>query len=337
MDERYYLSWQGKMQGPHTVEEIRDLLRDRKIHSLFKVQREGRELLVRDFLSEVSSAAKEAEKSAKLPSPGPVAAAQVIPRAIPVPEEELASSPPALPVTDEGYGGTAQLQGGDRFGFAVTSFVLSMLFAVPFVNLMAWVLSLIFGHLFLASTRDQQDVRGRMLAWCGVWFSYIFGGFSLVAVIMAAIWGDRVPSYLADDLFWELVLIMHGSMIVGAINGIIIAGLLVAGVKMFTQRTPKFPVALVAGTLAAMSDMVLRMTVFTAFPSAMEGGNSTLVVGLCITIAVFAIQALVWADLVHLRSGERLGFAGAALVGLFCSVCLLFISFALLGLVNAYT
>lgn len=326
------------MQGPHSVEDIRDLLRDRKIHSLFKVQKDGRELLIRDFLSEVSAAAKEAEKAAKMPPPAPVApAAQRPPRAIPLPEEDMASSPPALPITDEQYDATAPLKGGDRFGFAVTSFILSMLFAVPFVNLMAWVLSLIFGHQFLSATKAHQDAKGRMFAWCGVWFSYIFGGFSLVAVIMAAIWGGRAPAYLADEVFWELLLAVHGSMIAGAVIGVIIAGLLIAGVKMFTQQTPKFPVALVAGTLTAMIDMALRMTVFTAFPSAMGGGNGTILVGLCITIAVFAIQALVWADLVHLRSGERLGFAGAALVGLFCSVCLLFISFALLGFVNAYT
>jgi len=60
IERKYLLSWQDRVLGPHSVEEIKSLLSDRKIHSLFKVKSDGSEVLVREFLASLNDDRKRA-------------------------------------------------------------------------------------------------------------------------------------------------------------------------------------------------------------------------------------------------------------------------------------
>ena len=330
IDKKYFLSWQNQMLGPHSVEEIKSLLNDRKIHSLFKVQSDGGEERVREFLAGLNDKRKQASAAQVEALAKP--AAPVV-EAMPehgdyrltsgtegIPTTPLFAPPPPPPPPPPHIGGEA------KFGYAVTSLVLSLLFALPLINLITWVMSLIFGHMFLYALKGDRTQRGYAHAKCGVWLTYIFGTFYLIACFGYAIAGSRNPFIRIEN--WLPVI--HGFMIGGAIAASVVSGLLIAGTKMLTGAAPKTGVAFVAGTLGVMVGFTLQLLVGLIAPEAFATRNTTLLVILSVGVAAFLIQALAWSEMIRVRGEEQLGFGRAAIVSLFCSVCQLFIAFVVI-------
>ncbi len=329
IDKKYSLSWQNQILGPHSVEEIKSLLNDRKIHSLFKVQSDGREVLVREFLASLNDDRKRAsaaQAEAAVAQPAKPAAAVV--GAIADYEGHQAASeatkPPTVLPADE-FASPPHTGGEAKFGYAVTSFVLSLLFILPLINLVSWVMSLIFGHMFLYASKGDRTHRGYAYAWCGVWLTYIFGAFYMITCFSFAIAVASNPFIRIEH--WLPVI--HGLMIGGAIAASVVSGLLIAGTKMITGAAPKTGVAFVAGTLGVMVGLTLQFLLVLMVDESVATTNTYLLINLCVGVAVFLIQALAWSEMIRVRDGEKLGFGRAAIVSLFCTVCQLFIVFVL--------
>lgn len=331
-DKKYFLSWQNEMLGPHSVEEIKTLLSDRKIHSLFKVQSGEKEILIREFLAGLNDEKKKA-------SSGPPLRPTLVPEATPEygnSHSGSAGSPPPPPPPphdpwDESLQGPPPppppyIDAEPKFAYAVTSLVLSLLFIIPFLNLIAWVMSLIFGHLFLHSVHGDRTQRGYTHAWCGVWLTYIFGGFYLIMCFTFAIEGTQ--SRL--DLFDDWLPVVHGLMLGGALGSCVVSGLLIGGTKMVTGAMPKIGIAFVAGTLGVMIGLILQFMIGLMTSDTITTENTALLVIFSVGVVVFLIQALAWSEMIKVRDEEKLGFGRAIVVSLFCSICQLFIAFALI-------
>jgi hypothetical protein len=214
----------------------------------------------------------------------------------------------------------------------VASFVLSLLFVLPLINLVSWVMSLIFGHMFLYASKGDRTLRGSAYARCGVWLTYIFGSFYVITCFSFAIAVSSDPFVRIKD--WLPVI--HGLMIGGAIAASVVSGLLIAGTKMITGAAPKTGVAFVAGTLGVMVGLTLQFLVGLMAPEAFATPNTALLVNLSVGVAVFLIQALAWSEMIRVREEEKLGIGRAAVVSLFCTICQLFIAFLLFLFVKMF-
>lgn len=325
IERKYLLSWQDQVLGPHSVEEIKSLLSDRKIHSLFKVKSDGSEVLVREFLASLNDDRKRASaaQAEAVVAPPAKPAAAVIGATADHEGHQVASE---ATVAGESVSPPPLHTGGEaKFGFAMASFVLSLLFVLPFINLVSWVMSLIFGHMFLYASKGDRTHRGYAYAWCGVWLTYIFGAFYLITCFSFAIAVSSRPFIRIED--WLPVI--HGLMIGGAIAASVVSGLLIAGTKMITGAAPKTGVAFVAGTLGVMAGLTLQFLVGLVAPEAVATTNTALLVNLSVGVVVFLIQALAWSEMIRVREEEKLGFGRAMIVSLFCTVCQLFLIFVL--------
>jgi hypothetical protein len=330
-DNKHYLSWQNQTLGPHSVEEIKAMLSDRKIHSLFKVQSDEGEVLVREFLAGLNDERKRATSAeqkalvthaAKVSAPVP----ELIPEYGNVLSERVQAGSPTAPLANN-LNTPIQPAGVEpKFGYAVTSLVLSLLFVLPLINLVSWVMSLIFGFIFLFAAKGDRNLRGYSHAWCGVWLTFIFGSFYVITCFGFAIAAARNPYILIEH--W--LPIIHGYMIGGAIAGSVVSGLLIAATRMLTGASPKTGAAFVAGTLGVMVGITLNFLIGIFTPEAFANGQSTFLVSLTIGLTVFLIQGLAWSQMIQIRDSEKLGFARALIVSLFCSICQLFIVFVLI-------
>ena len=97
MDEEthYLINWKGQTQGPHNEKKIRSLLEERKIHSLFKVEVDGEEIIVREFLAKIEEQRREEQAREEQAREG-----QRTLDSEPVPNEPV-STPPGTLLTGE--------------------------------------------------------------------------------------------------------------------------------------------------------------------------------------------------------------------------------------------
>lgn len=328
MDEekKHYVSWRNQTLGPHTIGEIKAMLGERKIHSLFKVQCDDGDILVREFLAGMHDDLKRqsSEKDNPLQSQ-PVKKAIIFPDGddpVDFLARDKLSTPPAIHSDNP----LPIVAGEPKFSYAVSSLVLSLLFALPLINLISWVMSLIFGFLFLQSAKGDKTKRGYLHAWCGVWLTCIFGLFYMISCLTFAIAGSRNPDLLIE-VWWPII---HVLMLSGAVASSVVSGLLIAATKMITGAMPKISVAFVAGTLGVLIGIILQIFLYLIVPDAFATQNTTLLVSLFLAIAVFLIQALAWANLIQVRDGEKLGLGRSLIVSLFCSISQLFITILLI-------
>lgn len=331
IERKYLLSWQDQVLGPHSVEEIKSLLSDRKIHSLFKVKSDGSEVLVREFLANLNDDRKRASAAqAEAVVAPPAEPAAAIIRATGDPEGHQVAS--EATVAGESENPPPPPTGGEAtFGYAVTSFILSLLFILPLINLVSWVMSLIFGHMFLYALKGDRTQRGYAYAWCGVWLTYIFGVFYLITCVGCAVVFSSNRFIRIED--W--LPMIHGLMLGGAIASSVVSGLLIGGTKMITGATPKTGVAFVAGTLGVMAGVALGFLLGLMAPEAVNTENTAMSVYL--GGIVFLIQAIAWSEMIRIKDGEKLGLGRAALLSLFCSVCYMFLVFILFLISRMYS
>lgn len=331
MDEEthYLINWKGQTQGPHNEKKIRSLLEERKIHSLFKVEVDGEEILVREFLANIEEQRREEQAREEQRTQD----SETIPN-------EPVSAPPGTLITGEYVSGISgdpieeSVEKG-RYSFAVTSFVLSLLFAIPLINMVAWIISLSMGHSFLSSAQGDRTQRGYYLAWSGVWLTYIFGGlFALAGMVTLYRFAD-VPSFLWFEWHGFIAVLMIALAFLGALNSLFV----IAGVKISVGKGAKVGPAFVAGTFGVVAAAAIGLTysVMANLQYPGEFGSSdqfTLqVIG---GVAGFLFQGLGWSYLVRLKDDSELGLARAFLLSLFCTVTQIFLSLILLAIASFF-
>ena len=84
-------------------------------------------------------------------------------------------------------------------GIAITSFVLSLFFFVPFLNGITWLLALIFGHLALSNAGSRPSGKAATLAWIGLWITYVEIGYFLVGLAWSSVTEILPMMMLADN------------------------------------------------------------------------------------------------------------------------------------------
>jgi hypothetical protein len=208
LPELYHLQWRGTPKGPWTLADIKQALQSGDIHSLYQIQTDKGWLPLRDFLATLPQT--------PIVPPPPTAAQQAAAARLDAEsqirdeyegkfqalENQIAeerrrrreqSAPPVHPppVTPWMFQGPAQPQvqigsanTGRTSGLAVASFVLSLLFFIPFVNFVSWLISLVFGHVALSQMKHDPSLRGRGLAIAGVVISYVQIGLLVLVVIL---------------------------------------------------------------------------------------------------------------------------------------------------------
>lgn len=322
--QQWLLSWQGGITGPHSLREIQTLLKLGKVHSLYRIQVEGEWILLRDRFADLEQKAREAEgkKADRLPVRSPAAGsghAEPIPAAIFVPDEEpweLGKTTGHSPQSGSGDGSEIV----ESKGIAIASFVLSLFFFVPFLNGITWLLSLIFGHLALSQTSEKNRSGPAVLAWIGLWLSYVEISFFLLGIVWFALMG--IPD--AELGF----ILLHAQMLSSVIGALIGAGVLMLAVKMTSGSLVGFPVCFV-GALppSALNFLGVMLVQASLAPGEMFRPKGIVSIGVIYAI-LFITQMFFWARLIHLPEDDsELGLARGALASLLYTFVFVFIGF----------
>jgi hypothetical protein len=315
-----FLSWQDQVTGPHTLREIQMLLKLGKIHSLYKIQSEGEWILLRDHLADLDQKSRDAErKQAERPvvrSSGTFESS-VARAAIPVPEEKPAGpmgEPVPLIQSDEEDGN----EEGESRGIAITSFVLSLFFFVPFLNGITWLLSLIFGHLSLPDAEHGVRSKYTTMARVGLWLSYVECSFFLLGFAWLAIM--EFPNMNMG--FY----VLHGQMLSTGFGALMGAGILMLAVKLTSGRLIGFSMCFV-GALApsALGALGMFMVQTSVLPSDLTKAKGLVLIG-AVHVLLFVAQMFFWARHIRLPEDEELGLSRAAISSLVYTFIFIFLS-----------
>jgi hypothetical protein len=309
-----FLSWQGAVTGPHTIKEIRSLLKFGKVHSLYKIEVDGGWILLRDHLAEIDRTSRPAAKMTAAP---PHPASLPIPNVLP--DEHEFSAPKIIPTgaSSGTYLPSTGTQSSPANGIATASFILSLCFFIPVLNGITQLLALVFGHLALAQMGPHHFGKSRALASTGLWITYVQVGFLASSM-----------TWLALTEFPHLslgYLVMHGHMVGIALSALIGSGLLMLGIKLISDHFLSFRTCFI-GTLLPAAVSTFGMIVIQS----LLAGNSPTSGKMIATVALFqvfmfTVQMFFWAHFIKLPDDEELGFGSAALASLFYSVIFIFI------------
>ena len=332
-EEQFYVSWRGNVTGPFTLEQIETRLRQRSINSLSRVQIGGEWVLLRDALAQLR------EKDSD-PGPDPVRAPDPAPtvelaRAQPVDEvREQPHEAPEHPHSPESGGDVNYGQDADDSsgrGLGITSFVLSFFFAVPILNMLTMVLSIVFGHISIRGGLGADGARQRSLPWFAVWTSYVHAGFLLMVILIIAVVAEDLD--VSGEILGEAILYQHWTMLGIGVAAALGGGLLMLAVKMLANYWPSFAVCYV-GALAPLA--VLEIVAQLILNQTDVEGREILIVYGAANGIMLLIQLLLWASLIQSPQGKPLGYGGAAVASLFYTIVsfITFISAFLLGALN---
>lgn len=314
-----FLSWQGKVIGPHSPGEIQTLLKLGKIHSLYKIQSGGEWFLLRDHLADLQQQARDEQRrlaeqlagaGARSHLSGAVQAARLVPDDGPFGDPGAPASQPQTGLAD-GHGGE------ESKGLAITSLVLSLLFFVPFLNGITWLLSLIFGHLALTQSEQGRPSGYGKWAWIGLWVSYIEISFFLLGL-----------SWLAVMEFPNMTLgffVLHGQMLSTGVAGLIGAGVLMLAIKLTTGWLVDFTMCFVGALLpSALGALGMLMVQTSVMPYDLTKAKGLVLIG-AVNALLFVTQMGFWARFIRLPDDSELGLSRSALASLIYSVIFIFV------------
>jgi hypothetical protein len=322
-----FLSWQGDVTGPHSIEEIRGMLKRGKIHSLYKIKVGKEWVLLRDRLAEIDrmNRARPAVATVKVSSSGWLAESSPISAQAPPPLGHGFLSPGSssdqsdtrklefLPPEED-----ADMGHDPADGLAMASFVLSLCFFIPILNGITQLLALIFAHLALAQMGPRYQGRSRSLASAALWITYVQIGFLASSMIWMAV--TKVPN-LSLGYF-----VNHFHMVAIALTALVGSGLLMLAVRLFSGYLPTFRNcfigALLPSAVNTLGGVIIRSKMLEYSPTA---GEMFAALGLFQTV-MFVFQMIFWSRLICLPDGSELGMGRAALASLFYSVVFLFIA-----------
>lgn len=202
MHQTLYLQWRGQRLGPWSLDEINRSLETGQIHSLYQVHVEGEWKTLRDYLAEQDLTASTQRREQEVASNAAMvtrreyeqklstekATAENLRRQLQQTHEaqrqQVVSSQPQSVSSHPGPQMIAMQMvpqtSGRISGLAVASFVLSLCNFIPFVNLISWLLSIIFGHVALANISKDPNLGGRGLAIAGLVITYSLFALGLI-------------------------------------------------------------------------------------------------------------------------------------------------------------
>ena len=313
----FFLSWQGQVTGPHAPRDIRNLLKLGKIHSLYRIQIEGQWILLRDHLAALEKDLRDeavchAARSVSLQAQ-PSQFAKPITIANEVWESDVAVDPgreqPSWNETEE--------QPSVPIGIAITSFVLSLFFFVPFLNGITWLLALIFGHLALSNAGSRPSGKAATLAWIGLWITYVEIGYFLVGLAWSSV-TEILPMMMVYYL-------LHAQMLGNAIGALIGAGVLMFAIKLSSGCLIRFSTCYVAALLpSAESALGMFFLQASMVGNSLSSGRGLLLIGL-LNLVLFVGQVFFWARFVRLSDDEELGLSRATLASLLYTIVFIFV------------
>lgn len=315
-NKELFISWQGQVTGPYSLKDIQNLLKLGKIHSLYKVQAEGQWILLRDHLAVLEKKSREeAAKQlviASQPQPSSTSAFKPVDLADDDVEPVEVSDPTHVPRLSN-----AGREASVPAGIAITSFVLSLFFFIPFLNGITWLLALIFGHLALANSENRPIGKAATLAWVGLWITYVEIGYFLFGLAWCAV-TEILPMMKAYFL-------LHGQMLGNAIGALIGAGVLMLAVKLSSGHLIRFAICYVGALLpAAISALCMFFLQLTVASNSLSSGRSLLLIGL-MHLVLFVGQIFFWARFIRLPDDEELGLSRATLASLLYTVVFIFV------------
>jgi hypothetical protein len=315
-----FISWQGAVTGPHTIKEIRSLLKFGKVHSLYKIEVDGGWILLRDHLAEIDRAARPAATpTANRPVSGKIQLAKVLPD--PDDHVKLTVTPSA------NFPGPGDADFAPANGIATASFILSLCFFIPVLNGITQLLALVFGHLALAQMGPHHVGKSRTLASTALWITYVQVGFlaSAMAWLALAEFDDLRLGYL----------VMHFHMLGIALSALIGAGLLMLGIKMICDHFLNFRTCFI-GTLLPAAVSVFGTLVIESLLTGSSPTSGKMIATIALfQVFMFTVQMFFWARFIKLPEHEALGLGRAALASLFYSVIFIFIGILYLMLLAA--
>ena len=317
------------MTGPHTLREIKSLLRVGKVHSLFKIQVEGEWMLLRDHLADLDRYLREAERAPAVPAATPATPATRtfppismptggVPMAIAVPDDDRrqvpeAAIPPPCPTA------VREHEAGAAKGMAIAAFALSLFFCVPYLNGITWVLALIFGHLAVAPTGAERRSPAATLAWLGLWLCYV----EISLFLLGLGW------FLVRDIpITTVYLVLHGRMLFSVLAAVIGAGVLMLVVRLTTGTLLAFATCFVGALVTSATGALGMLLVQTAVPPDALARDQGLVLIGAVNIVLFLVQLFFWGSFIRLPDGGKLGLPRAALVSLPYTVIFAFVGIA---------
>ena len=313
-----FLSWQGDVIGPHTLSEVRTLLKLGKIHSLYKIQSEGEWILLRDHLADVDQQSREekmrtAEQQADS-GDKPFVSGMVRP-AILVPDKDnlngMGMSAPLHLVEEEND------EVEEPKGISITTFVLSLLFFVPFLNGITWLLSLIFGHLYCAQTEHNKRSKYGTLAWLGLWITYVEISYFLLALAWLSIM--EYPNMTL------MFFVIHGQMLSTGLAALIGAGVIMLAVKLTSGRLIRFSVCFVSALLpSALGALGMLMVQTSVAPYDLGKAKGLALIGV-VNVILFITQMFFWAVFIRLPDDSELGLGRSALASLIYTTIFFFV------------
>ena len=325
-NKELFLSWQGQVTGPHALRDIRNLLKLGKIHSLYKIQIEGQWVLLRDHLATLEKesreeAAKQAAPQLKAPSPSFVKPAAVT-------DDDWQSDGASESAHDSPSLNEAE-QSPVPAGIAITSFVLSLFFFVPYLNGVTWLLALIFGHLALSNAGNRPSGKAATLAWIGLWITYVEIGYFLVGLASSAVTEIRP--------MMTVYFLLHGQMLGNAIGALIGAGVLMLAVKLSSGHLIRFATCYVGALLpAAISALGMFLLQDNMTGYSLSSGRSLLLIGL-LHLVLFVGQIFFWARFIRLPDDEELGLSHATITSLLYTAVFFFVGLGYAAIFAALT
>lgn len=323
MDEEpsgLFLSWQGAVTGPHTLKEIRSLLKFGKVHSLYKIEVDGGWILLRDHLAEIDRVSRAA---AKAPENRPYLQSVQIPKV--VPNHDDFTMPIVTPTEDMTDAGEADFTPAN--GIATASFILSLCFFIPVLNGITQLLALVFGHLALAQMGNHHVGKSRTLASTALWITYVQVGFLASAMAWLAL--TDFPSLRLGYL------VMHFHMLGIALSALIGSGLLMLGIKMICDHFLPFRTCFVGTLLPAAVSVFGTIIIQSSLVGSSPTSGKMIATIALFQVLMFAVQMVFWARFIKLPGDEELGLGRAALASIFYSIIFIFIGILYLMLLAA--
>lgn len=353
-DQDYYLSWRNQITGPFTMDQIHQQLRRREISTLYKIQVNGNWESLRSYLATHKSNKEKDRLEEAAMQKQRIEREQLelnqlreerdheIRVADSVKQNQQVTSTPvqsaaAIPIDQEGSKRDdyeEDVQNGSRRssfsgrGLGIASFVLSLFFFIPVLNLICFILALIFGHLALSQTPSSRRKDENALPWFGVSFTYIQASYLILTVLITS---SAMDGYEYSFIKQAIFVALHSSMFINAIVACIFAGLLMLVVHMMANYVPKFYVCYIAALLSVSLTGVLQMLITVGYSGDSTGAMALLIIS---GLFVMLVNTVIWAVLIRDEKGEPLGYVRALVGSIFCIVMYVVGVFLLIAFVS---
>jgi hypothetical protein len=213
-EARYFIAWKGANTGPFTLAQIQEKLAAGEVSRMHQVQVDGRWVSVDEFLSrheaaerrvtkareekagleemrlrqeyEARSASGQAQQQSLAEQ---LRAADQHTRQMPAPG--MPPPPPYPPLAAPPFHAPAfpGAEATRTSGFAITGIICAVCNFVPYLNYVAWIPALVFGHVALRDIGNNPALAGRGLAIATLCITYFIVIVGLTIVVLRALDG----------------------------------------------------------------------------------------------------------------------------------------------------